>query len=156
VLGSGGHTAEMMQLTYKLSPERYKITYVLATSDKTSIGKVEAVLGRALLSHEVAKIPRSREVGQSWVTSIFTTAYAGVASFFLVITTQPSLVLANGPGTCLPICTATFALRAAGILDSRIIFCESFCRIQSLSLTGRLLYFIADRFVVQWPQLVRR
>lgn len=156
VLGSGGHTAEMMQLTRKLSLGRYKITYVLARSDKTSIGKVEAVLGRALSSHEVVQIPRSREVGQSWATSILTTAYAGVSAFLLVVQTQPSLVLANGPGTCLPICIAAFALRAAGILDSRIVFCESFCRVQSLSLTGRLLYPMVDRFVVQWPQLVHR
>lgn len=27
---------------------------------------------------------------------------------------------------------------------------------QSLSLTGRLLYYLADRFVVQWPGLVGR
>ena len=37
--------------------------------------------------------------------------------------------------------------------DSKIIFCESFARVQHLSLTGKLLYYVADEFVVQWPQL---
>lgn len=37
--------------------------------------------------------------------------------------------------------------------DSKIIFCESFARVQHLSLTGKLLYWLADEFVVQWPQL---
>jgi beta-1,4-N-acetylglucosaminyltransferase len=156
VLGSGGHTAEMMQLTKGLLAERYRITYVLAASDKTSVGKVEALLGRVLHTHEVARIPRSREVGQSWLSSVLTTAHAAVWAFLLVARTRPSLVLANGPGTCLPICVAAFALRASGLLDNRVVFCESFCRVQSLSLTGKLLYPIADRFVVQWPQLTKR
>ena len=35
---------------------------------------------------------------------------------------------------------------------------QSFCRVKSLSLTGRLLYHsrMADRFVVHWPELCGR
>jgi hypothetical protein len=36
------------------------------------------------------------------------------------------------------------------------VFIESFCRVQSLSLSGLLLYPLVDEFVVQWPQLVAR
>ena len=36
------------------------------------------------------------------------------------------------------------------------MFVESFARVQALSLTGKLLYPLADRFVVQWPQLVQK
>ena len=42
-----------------------------------------------------------------------------------------------------------------GLADTRIVFCESFCRVKHLSLTGKLLYPIADRFVVQWPELTQ-
>lgn len=59
-------------------------------------------------------------------------------------------------GTCLPLCLAGYALRFLGIQHVKIVFVESFCRVQSLSVTGRLLYFLADRFVVQWPGLVER
>lgn len=38
-------------------------------------------------------------------------------------------------------------------LGAKILFVESFCRVQTLSLTGRLVYPIADRFVVQWKGL---
>ena len=61
-----------------------------------------------------------------------------------------------GAGTCLPVCLAALFWRAVGLVDSRIIFVESFCRVQSLSLTGKILYPIADRFVVQWPDLTQR
>lgn len=59
-------------------------------------------------------------------------------------------------GTCLPLCLAGYALRFLGVKRVKVIFVESFCRVQSLSLTGRLLYYLADRFVVQWPGLVER
>jgi hypothetical protein len=64
--------------------------------------------------------------------------------------------LHNTPGTCLPICLAGYALRLLGVRRVKVVFIESFCRVQSLSLTGRLLYYLADRFVVQWPGLVDR
>lgn len=34
-----------------------------------------------------------------------------------------------------------------------IIYIESFARVESLSVTGKLLYPFVDRFLVQWPQL---
>lgn len=37
--------------------------------------------------------------------------------------------------------------------STKIVFCESFARVQSLSLSGKLLYYVADEFVVHWPQL---
>ena len=36
------------------------------------------------------------------------------------------------------------------------MFVESFARAQSLSLSGRILYPIADLFLVQWPALVAK
>ena len=153
VLGSGGHTAEMMALTKRLSCESYSFAYVLAASDSTSVGKVETLLGRKLPTDSVYRIPRSREVGQSFTSTFFTTAWSCIWSFLLVARLRPQLIIANGPGTCLPVALSAFLCRAAGVLDSRLIFCESFCRVKSLSLTGKLLYPIADRFVVQWPQL---
>jgi hypothetical protein len=38
----------------------------------------------------------------------------------------------------------------------KVIFIESFARVQGLSLSGKFLYPIASRFIVQWPQLASR
>jgi beta-1,4-N-acetylglucosaminyltransferase len=59
-------------------------------------------------------------------------------------------------GTCVPIVYVAFLYKLLGILDADIVFVESFCRVQKLSLTGKLLYPIADKFIVQWPQLLRQ
>lgn len=36
---------------------------------------------------------------------------------------------------------------------TRTIYVESFARVKSLSLSGRILYPVVDRFLVQWPLL---
>ena len=48
------------------------------------------------------------------------------------------------------------SLQFVGWCDTRIVFVESFCRTKSLSVTGRLLYPFACRFIVQWEELVDR
>lgn len=44
-------------------------------------------------------VPRSRSVGQSWLTTPFTTLRALWASVGLVFRLRPDLILCNGPGT---------------------------------------------------------
>lgn len=40
-----------------------------------------------------------------------------------------------------------------GLKDVAVVYVESFARVRSLSLTGKLLYPFVDRFIVQWPYL---
>lgn len=54
----------------------------------------------------------------------------------------------------MPLCFTAFALKILGVLNTKLLFVESFCRVEKLSLSGRLLYPIADKFIVQWPQLL--
>lgn len=57
-------------------------------------------------------------------------------------------------GTCIPIVAAVLLFRFVGLhRDAKVIFCESFARVERLSLSGKLLYYVADEFVVHWPQL---
>jgi beta-1,4-N-acetylglucosaminyltransferase len=41
-----------------------------------------------------------------------------------------------------------------GIKHIHIVYVESFARVQTLSLTGKLLYYVVDSFLVQWSELV--
>ncbi|EGZ12973.1 hypothetical protein PHYSODRAFT_260934 [Phytophthora sojae] len=154
VLGSGGHTTELLKLMKRLKREVYTpITFVVAETDKTSQAKTE-LDWKPTETDSFAIIPRSREVGQSWSSTVWTTLRSFQSCLGLVYNRRPQLVLCNGPGTCIPICAAVLLFRVLGIQsDSKIVFCESFARVQHLSLTGKLLYYVADEFVVQWPQL---
>jgi beta-1,4-N-acetylglucosaminyltransferase len=58
---------------------------------------------------------------------------------------------------CVPVCLAAVFLRTLGLQGgAKILFVESFCRVESLSVTGKLLYCLADRFVVHWPELLQK
>ena len=104
----------------------------------------------ALATARWAEIPRAREVGQSFGSSVPSTLHALWACVRLIWTASPDLVLVNGPGTCVPVAVL------ARLFGSRVIFAESWCRVSTLSLTGCIMYWVAHRFVVHWPELVRR
>ena len=106
VLGSGGHTTEMLDLIKNLNQDRYgPIVLVVADTDTTSIQRVQAypyhlpIRNKDNLTEnsrsdtnsnsnsneqQVYRIPRSREVGQSYASSIFTTLYSFLFAFWLV------------------------------------------------------------------------
>lgn len=44
-------------------------------------------------------------------------------------------------------------LQVAGLRDITMVFVESICRVKTLSLSGKIMYYIADHFLVQWKQL---
>ena len=100
------------------------------------------------------------------MSSVFSTLRALVSCFFLVLQEKPSLLLVNGPGTCIPVAFCVALFRVLNVLSCRIVFIESFCRVQKcelwkgfmcrLSVSGYLLYYVADSFLVQWPQLQKK
>ena len=85
----------------------------------------------------------------------------------------PDIVLTNGPATAVCIILAARLLRlynylaticgpqqrstSSGLtrsdLQLRTIFVESWARVTTLSLSGKILLPFADRFLVQWPDL---
>ncbi|GAV71631.1 Alg14 domain-containing protein [Cephalotus follicularis] len=166
VLGSGGHTAEMINLLSVLRKDRLTPRfYIAAATDDMSLQKAR-VLENSLvesgevkeLSAEFMQIYRSREVGQSYITSVLTTLMATADALWIMIRIRPQVVLCNGPGTCVPLCIIAFLFKVVGIRWSSIFYIESIARVRRLSLSGLLLYKlrIADQFFVQWPQLLRK
>ncbi|KAL2637005.1 hypothetical protein AAZV13_06G031700 [Glycine max] len=147
ILGSGGHTAEMLNLLAVLQKDRFKPRfYIAAATDNMSLQKAQ-LLENSLAAENAArvtdtaqfmKIYRSREVGQSYITSIWTTLIAMVHALWLMIKIRPEVIL--------------------GIRWSSIFYVESIARVRRLSLSGLLLYKLrmVDQLFVQWPQLQRQ
>lgn len=159
VLGSGGHTGEMVKLLNGMDLNVYKpIEFIIAETDKMSSQKIEQLkeAGKKF-DYRINLIKRSRSVGQSYFTSVFTTVMAILYSIPLIYRIRPQLLLVNGPGTCIPCCIITFILSRLLFLipKCKIVYVESICRVKKLSLTGKILYSlkIADSFIVQWPEL---
>jgi beta-1,4-N-acetylglucosaminyltransferase len=155
--GSGGHTTEMIRLISNLRRDKYSpVWFVKSHSDSTSENKITAAKQLSQLQHSWHTVYRSREVKQSWFSTVITSFYCLIDCFLLVLKHKPQLILCNGPGTSVLICYCAFILRLIGVYHPVIVFVESFCRVESLSLSGRLIYHIADKFIVQWPQLASK
>lgn len=164
VLGSGGHTAEMIAIVNDLNKRNYTPRfYIVADTDKHSETKalnVESLVesqstARPNPAFEIHRIRRSREVQQSFASAIFTTIKSIWQCIPLIYRLRPDLILCNGPGTCVPICLIAFIYKVLFINHHcRIVFIESYCRVKTISLTGKILIWFTDMFVVQWPQLV--
>jgi beta-1,4-N-acetylglucosaminyltransferase len=63
---------------------------------------------------------------------------------------RPDAILSTGAGLSVP-----FFL-VGRLLGIRLVYVESVTRAESASLSGRLVYRLADRFFVQWPELAER
>lgn len=63
---------------------------------------------------------------------------------------RPDAILSTGAGLAVPFFVVGKLLRR------RLVYVESVTRIETISLSGRLVYPLADRFFVQWPQAAER
>ncbi len=63
---------------------------------------------------------------------------------------RPDAILSTGAALAVP-----FFL-VGKLFGARLVYVESLTRTDELSLSGRLVYPLADAFFVQWPQAARR
>ncbi|KAH9961596.1 oligosaccharide biosynthesis protein Alg14-like protein [Russula dissimulans] len=175
-LGSGGHSSEALSLVSTLNFSRYTPrTYLISEGDPLSEQKAVALeqlkteaSAESLRStapiggYHILTIPRARRVHQNILTVPFTALRSLLAAVYHV-TLGPRLsgettfdvLLVNGPGTCVVLCLAAYINRFFGLPSPRLVYVESFARVRALSLTGKLLRPMVDRFIVQWPDLLQ-
>ena len=161
VMGSGGHTLEMLKLIKNLNQNLYQPRlYVIAEADNFSKYKIEEFekMSKTISNDNfiILEIPRSRKVNQSYFTSVITTLYSTLKSVPIVFNFKPDLILCNGPGTCVPICGVGFLLNTLFLSKTKIIFIESICRTKTLSLSGKILLYLANVVIVQWLELYKK
>lgn len=164
-LGSGGHTGEMLRLLENYSD------LLLANSNTLFVGYSDTQ-SRAAFAQlakktdlkcriEFYEFIKAREVNSSYFSSFVTIVRTLVDSCFKALSislrfySSPHLVLLNGPGTCCVLALWFKLFEWVNLFQSRsnIVYVESLARITSLSLSGKLLYWLADSFVVQWKEL---
>ncbi|KAL7776771.1 hypothetical protein CFE70_007190 [Pyrenophora teres f. teres 0-1] len=107
--------------------------------------------------YNIAVLPRARKIHQPLLTTPShqppTTPYEAAAADL------PDLIVTNGPATAVIVVLANLILRFFNVrgADSRgkckTVYVESFARVKTLSLSGKLLVRVVDRFLVQWEEL---
>lgn len=80
-----------------------------------------------------------------WILKLLLNA---IISMYIFIIERPDVVISTGALATIPMCIL------AKIFRKKIIFIESFAKISSPTLTGKLIYKFADEFYVQWEEML--
>ncbi len=97
ILGSGGHTLEILLMLKKLNLNLFTDVYFLhAHNDNTSKIKVGEIIDlKNCNNYKFISVYRSRNVGQSFKSSIFTTIVSLFHSLYILLIIRPNLVKRN-------------------------------------------------------------
>ncbi|KAI9676777.1 MAG: UDP-N-acetylglucosamine transferase subunit [Trizodia sp. TS-e1964] len=166
VLGSGGHTAEMFALLRGIDFTNYSCrTYIVSAGDSFSATKAAAFEERLKYARQAPKsssylitiVPRARRIHQPLYTTPVSAFKCLASCLSILYTNPPDLIMTNGPGTAVCVILAALILRFFAVRGTRgkmrTIYVESWARVRRLSLSGRLLLPVVDRFLVQWEAL---
>lgn len=81
------------------------------------------------------------------ISFIFKFTYNIIASFFFLLKERPAVIVTTGAGASYPTC------KIGKMLGKKIIYIESFAKVDSPSVTGKMIYPFADYFFVQWEEM---
>ena len=70
-------------------------------------------------------------------------------AFLIFLKEKPDIIICTGVLAMIPICLVS------KIAGKRLIYIESFAKVTSATLTGKLLYKFADQFYVQWESMLK-
>ena len=82
-------------------------------------------------------------------TYIFKFLFNILKSFYLFFKYRPNVIVTTGTHTAVPMCYIGWLFR------KKVIFIESFAKRESPTLSGKLVYPIATKFIVQWEGMLK-
>lgn len=140
VLGSGGHTKEMIRLVDLLG-QGFEYSYLVSVDDPLSVQKIR-------VPGAVYQVIRPRWKDTPLPMVIIRTLLSAAQALVALVRARPRAIISTGPGPAVP------ASMLAKLLGIKVIFIETGSRVYALSSSGRILYRFADLFLVQWPELL--
>lgn len=132
VASAGGHLTQIMRLK-----PLFNEYYSFIVTEKTPI-KLAAPIPISYVLY------CSRKQRLSY---LFKATYNVFCSFWIFAKINPDVVVTTGSHTAVPFCIYSFLFR------KKFIYIESFAKSSSQTMTGRIVYPLADTFIVQWESM---
>ena len=131
---SGGHYEQLLML--KPLMEKYD-SFILTekTLYKTEVKGEKSYYLKQVNRKEISFIPRM--------------IYNTFKSIGIYHREKPDVVICTGVLAMIPMCLI------AKLFGKKLIYIESFAKVTSPTLSGKLLYKFADRFYVQWESMLK-
>ena len=143
ILGSGGHTSELLTLIQDIESQ-----FIFICSKDDNLSAIKAM--KRYPNAKIYTIMRPRLPAQPIVYAIPRILASFFSSLFVAfqifLNYNIKVVIGNGPG----ICVLLFLIFR--ILGMNTVYVESFARVNSLSLTGKLVKHYCRNFIVQWKR----
>lgn len=136
ISSTGGHLSEMMQLKSMFKNYDY---YIITEKTKSNLSLKEKYKNRVSFLVYGTK--------DHMLSYPFKLLYNCFKSLFLYFRVHPDYIITTGVHTAGPMCLI------GKIFGSRVIYIETFANMVSKTATGRLIYPVADRFIVQWSSM---
>ncbi|KAL2206020.1 oligosaccharide biosynthesis protein Alg14 like protein [Sarocladium strictum] len=178
-MGSGGHTKEMLMMMDDGTCDfaGFHRRYLISSGDTMSLDHVQehereirelcSQKGLDPGSYDTRIVTRARRVHQPLWTTPFTSILSIIDIFPALLSPPkqgspwPQRIYSNGPATGFFVAVVAHFLRVfflAPEASMRFLYIESWARISTLSLTGKLLHYtgLADVFVVQHNEVGER
>lgn len=134
VSSSGGHFEQLMMLR----PLMNKYNSFVVT-EKTSYDIVPK-------SERIYYLKQVNRREKSFVCNMIINLFKSMKIYFYE---KPDIVISTGVLATIPLCVI------AKLTGKKLIYIESFAKITTGTLTGKLLYRFADRFYVQWESMLK-
>ena len=138
ISSTGGHLSELMQLKILFKKYNYYIVTEKTKSDESL--KTDYKNKISFLAYGTKKNP---------FTYFFIYFFNIIKSLTIFLKQRPDIVITTGTHTAVPMCYI------AKIFKKKVIYIETFANRSSKTLAGKVVYPIADVFVVQWPEMVK-
>lgn len=136
ISSTGGHLSELLQLKPLFKKYDY---YIVTEKDKTNEGLKEEYKER------ISYLPYGTR--SKLFSYIFRYSFLCLKTVYLYIKIRPKYIITTGTHTAGPMCYL------GKLFGSRIIYIETYANRNSRTATGKLVYPIADLFIVQWEEM---
>lgn len=136
ISSTGGHLSEMLQLKDMFNRYDYRI---ITEKTKSNL-KLKKYYGNRI-SYLVYGTKDHK------LSYPFKLIYNCFKSLYLYLKIHPDYIITTGAHTAGPMCLI------AKIFGSRVIYIETFANINTKTITGKLLYPVSDKFIVQWDSM---
>ena len=138
ISSTGGHFNELMQLKPMFEKYDYHIITEKDITNKDLVQQYEK---------KIYFLPYgTRSKIFSYIIKYF---YLCMKTVFLYFKLRPKYIVTTGTHTAGPMCYL------GKLFGSKIIYIETFANSNTKTVTGRLIYPIADLFIVQWKEMLK-
>jgi len=138
ISSTGGHLNELLQLKPLFNKYDY---HVITEKDKTNEYLKQEYKER------MSYLPYGTR--SKLFTYIFKYFYLCLKTIYLYIKIRPKYIVTTGTHTAGPMCYL------GKLFGSKIIYIETYANKNRKTATGKLIYPIADLFIVQWEEMLK-